>query len=161
MRSMRPEIPLRWFGGTIAGEPVIVKNFPSSFFQTDLGTQLEAAGRSDLVLAGFMTHMCVNSTARNAFNLGYRRRSWPARPPPASCPADPGVIDTGAWDVLGQHGKADYFATISAANPARRIGTPDDIVHTVMFALANTFLTGQTPARRRRRTTHLTSPEDV
>jgi nicotinamidase-related amidase len=72
MRSMRPEIPLRWFGGTIAGEPVIVKNFPSSFFQTDLGTQLEAAGRSDLVLAGFMTHMCVNSTARNAFNLGYR-----------------------------------------------------------------------------------------
>ena len=24
-----------------------------------------------LVLAGFMTHMCVNSTARGAFNLGY------------------------------------------------------------------------------------------
>jgi nicotinamidase-related amidase len=23
------------------------------------------------VLAGFMTHMCVNSTARGAFNLGY------------------------------------------------------------------------------------------
>src|SRR6201995_610229 len=56
----------------IAGEPVVVKHFPSSFFQTDLGAQLEKAGRQDLVLAGFMTHMCVNSTARDAFNLGYR-----------------------------------------------------------------------------------------
>jgi nicotinamidase-related amidase len=26
----------------------------------------------NLVLAGFMTHVCVNSTARGAFNLGYR-----------------------------------------------------------------------------------------
>ena len=43
----------------IAGEPVIVKNYPSSFFQTDLGAQLEKTGRHDLVLAGFMTHMCV------------------------------------------------------------------------------------------------------
>ena len=56
----------------IAGEPVVVKHFPSSFFQTDLGAQLEKAGRQDLVLAGFMTHMCVNYTAQGAFNLGYR-----------------------------------------------------------------------------------------
>ena len=47
----------------IAGEPVIVKNYPSLFFQTDLGAQLEKTGRHDLVLAGFMTHMCVSSTA--------------------------------------------------------------------------------------------------
>ena len=56
----------------------------------------------------------------------------------------PGVIDTGAWDAFGEQGKQDYFATISAANPARRIGTPDDIAQAVMFALTNTFLTGQT-----------------
>jgi len=56
----------------------------------------------------------------------------------------PGVIDTGAWDALGEQGKADYFADISARNPARRIGTPDDIAHAVMFALTSTFLTGQT-----------------
>src|SRR6201989_2880418 len=56
----------------IAGEPVIVKHFPSSFVQTDLGAQLAQVGRRDLVLAGFMTHMCVSSTARDAFNLGYR-----------------------------------------------------------------------------------------
>jgi NAD(P)-dependent dehydrogenase (short-subunit alcohol dehydrogenase family) len=56
----------------------------------------------------------------------------------------PGVIDTGAWDALGPQGKADYFARTSAANPAGRIGTPEDIAAAVMFALTNTFLTGQT-----------------
>jgi NAD(P)-dependent dehydrogenase (short-subunit alcohol dehydrogenase family) len=56
----------------------------------------------------------------------------------------PGVIDTGAWDALGEPGKAAYFADISTRNPARRIGTPDDIAAGVIFALTNTFLTGQT-----------------
>ena len=56
----------------------------------------------------------------------------------------PGVIDTGAWDAFGEQGKADYFAGISARNPARRIGTTDDIAEAVLFALTNTFLTGQT-----------------
>ena len=56
----------------------------------------------------------------------------------------PGVIDTGAWDDFGEQGKTDYFAGISARNPARRIGAVEDIAQTVMFALTNTFLTGQT-----------------
>ena len=59
-------------GGPRAGEPVIVKNYPNSFVRTDLDARLERPAGSDLVLAGFMTHMCVNSTARGAFNLGYR-----------------------------------------------------------------------------------------
>ena len=52
-------------------ESVIVKQFPNSFVQTDLDARLKALGASNLVLAGFMTHMCVNSTARGAFSLGY------------------------------------------------------------------------------------------
>ncbi|MUL66935.1 cysteine hydrolase [Mycobacterium sp. CBMA 234] len=52
-------------------EPVIVKQFPNSFVQTDLDQRLKALGASNLLLAGFMTHMCVNSTARGAFSLGY------------------------------------------------------------------------------------------
>jgi len=56
----------------------------------------------------------------------------------------PGVIDTGAWDAFGPQGKADYFADISARNPARRIGTVDDIANGVLFAMTSTFLTGQT-----------------
>ena len=53
------------------GEPVVVKNYPNSFVQTDFDDILKTANASNLVLAGFMTHMCVNSTARGAFNLGY------------------------------------------------------------------------------------------
>ena len=56
----------------------------------------------------------------------------------------PGVIDTGAWDALGEQGKADYFAGISARNPARRIGASEDIAQAALFAMTNTFLTGQT-----------------
>jgi NAD(P)-dependent dehydrogenase (short-subunit alcohol dehydrogenase family) len=56
----------------------------------------------------------------------------------------PGVIDTGAWDALGEQGKAGYFADISARNPVRRIGTEGDIADAVLFAMTSTFLTGQT-----------------
>jgi NAD(P)-dependent dehydrogenase (short-subunit alcohol dehydrogenase family) len=56
----------------------------------------------------------------------------------------PGVIDTGAWDAMGESGKRDYFAQISGANPARRIGTSEDVADAVLFAMTNTFLTGVT-----------------
>ncbi|MFL0808093.1 MAG: cysteine hydrolase [Oceanobacter sp.] len=55
----------------VNGEAVIVKNFPNSFANTDLDEQLKAAGIENLILVGFMSHMCVNSTARGAFTLGY------------------------------------------------------------------------------------------
>jgi nicotinamidase-related amidase len=54
-----------------AGEQVIVKRHPNSFWETSLDAQLRESGVKNLVLAGFMTHVCVNSTARGAFNLGY------------------------------------------------------------------------------------------
>ncbi len=54
-----------------AGETVITKHYPNSFVQTSLDEELKKLGVKQLVLAGFMTHMCVNSTARGAFNLGY------------------------------------------------------------------------------------------
>ena len=55
----------------IDGESVITKNYPNSFVSTDLDEQLKKAGVNNLILAGFMSHMCVNSTARGAFSLGY------------------------------------------------------------------------------------------
>src|ERR1700754_5366459 len=58
----------------------------------------------------------------------------------------PGVVDTGAWDALGEQRKTEMFADTSARNPARRIGTADDIASAVLFALTNTFLTGVTLA---------------
>lgn len=54
------------------GEKVITKTRPSSFEGTDLDAELKRLGVTDVVLAGFMTHVCINSTARAAFNHGYR-----------------------------------------------------------------------------------------
>ncbi|MCB8908206.1 MULTISPECIES: isochorismatase family protein [unclassified Streptomyces] len=57
----------------IEGEKVVVKQFPDAFHATDLEETLKDLGvTGDLVVAGFMTHMCVLFTAQGAFNLGYR-----------------------------------------------------------------------------------------
>lgn len=55
----------------VEGEAVIIKNYPSAFVNTALDELLKEAQVSNLILVGFMSHMCVNSTARNAFSLGY------------------------------------------------------------------------------------------
>lgn len=54
------------------GEAVVVKHYPNAFVQTPLEAQLKSLGIEHVVLAGFMTHMCINSTARGAFNAGFK-----------------------------------------------------------------------------------------
>ncbi len=54
----------------IAGETVIGKSFPNAFAGTELRSAIELLGDPRLVLCGFMTHMCVSSTARAALDLG-------------------------------------------------------------------------------------------
>lgn len=56
----------------LAGEAIIEKSLPNSFADTNLHALLSATGRKNLIMAGFMTHMCVSSTARVAVDLGYR-----------------------------------------------------------------------------------------
>lgn len=56
----------------IDGEAVVVKNAPNAFVGTDLGDVVDAAGHADVVVAGFMTHMCVTFTAEGAFLRGNR-----------------------------------------------------------------------------------------
>ncbi|WP_371786160.1 SDR family oxidoreductase [Streptosporangium subroseum] len=56
----------------------------------------------------------------------------------------PGVIDTGIWDSLGEEGKRAYFDDLRARNPARRIGTVQDIADAVLYAMTSPFLTGVT-----------------
>jgi nicotinamidase-related amidase len=55
-----------------ADEQVVEKGLPNSFAHTDLNALVAKTGRKELVLAGFMTHMCVSSTARAGLDLGYR-----------------------------------------------------------------------------------------
>jgi nicotinamidase-related amidase len=56
----------------VEGEPVVVKTAPDAFVGTGLGDHLDAAGKRDIIIAGFMTHMCVASTAAGAFLRGNR-----------------------------------------------------------------------------------------
>ncbi|WP_314242259.1 isochorismatase family protein [Streptomyces kutzneri] len=56
----------------VEGEPVVVKTVPNGFVETDLGDHVDAAGHKDVILAGFMTHMCVTFTAEGAFLRGNR-----------------------------------------------------------------------------------------
>ncbi|MET9777484.1 isochorismatase family protein [Streptomyces sp. NPDC006367] len=54
------------------GEPVVVKKLPNAFLGTDLDEHVDAAGNDDLVVIGFMTHMCVAYTTQGAFLRGNR-----------------------------------------------------------------------------------------
>ena len=54
----------------IDGEPVVVKQVPNAFVGTTLAQEVDAAGRKSLVIAGFMTHMCVAFTTEGAFLRG-------------------------------------------------------------------------------------------
>jgi nicotinamidase-related amidase len=53
------------------GEAIVGKGLPNSFAGTELADLVKAAGRPKLVVAGFMTHMCVSATTRAALDLGY------------------------------------------------------------------------------------------
>lgn len=52
-------------------EPVLQKHFPNSFRETPLLDELRAMGVERLVVAGMMTHLCVDSTVRAAFDHGF------------------------------------------------------------------------------------------
>ena len=55
----------------LPGEIVIIKHFPNSFRNTELLDVLKKAGVGKLVICGMMTHMCIDSTTRAAFDLGF------------------------------------------------------------------------------------------
>jgi nicotinamidase-related amidase len=74
------------------GEPVVVKAYPSSFEQTNLAAILKDYGVEELTLAGFMTHVCVNSTARAAFNLGFKPTVVAAATATRSLPSPTGGV---------------------------------------------------------------------
>ena len=55
-----------------AGEIVLRKALPNAFAGTDLHELVKSSGRSEIIFAGFMTHMCVSASARAALDLKYR-----------------------------------------------------------------------------------------
>jgi nicotinamidase-related amidase len=53
------------------GEPLIHKQFNSSFEQTELEHELAKLGATHVVLAGAATNWCIRATAYGALGLGY------------------------------------------------------------------------------------------
>jgi|SRR5215470_3490343 len=54
------------------GEPVVHKRLPNAFASTDLADRVAALKRPSILVVGFMTHMCVEATARAAIDLGLK-----------------------------------------------------------------------------------------
>jgi nicotinamidase-related amidase len=95
------------------GEAVVVKQYPNSFVETDFDEKLKAVGASNLVIAGFMTHMCVNSTARGAFNNGYAPTVVAAATATRSLPGPDGEpVSAAAIQSASLAGMGDLFAVV-------------------------------------------------
>lgn len=95
-----------------AGEPVVIKRYPNSFVDTDLDARLKASGATDLVLAGFMTHMCVSSTARGAFSLGYAPTVVAGATATRSLPSTMKAVSAADMQAASLAGMADLFAVV-------------------------------------------------
>ena len=54
------------------GEPIVYKHYPNSFRETNLLEMLKEWGIERVVIAGMMSHMCVDATSRAASDLGFK-----------------------------------------------------------------------------------------
>ena len=103
------------------GEAIVTKAYPSAFVGTDLEAQLKAAGVEDVIVAGFMTHMCVNSTARSAFSLGFRPTVVAAATATRALPGPDGAtVPAAAVQSASLAALADLFAVVAPDQGAIR-----------------------------------------
>jgi nicotinamidase-related amidase len=52
-------------------EYIIQKHFPNSFRDTSLNEMLQSLNVEEVIICGAMTHMCIDTTVRAAFDLGF------------------------------------------------------------------------------------------
>lgn len=93
------------------GDAVIQTRTPDSFLNTNLQDELQRRGVHRLVLTGMQTEMCVDTTCRRAFSLGYdvvlvkdAHSTW-------------GNGRISADDIIDHHNKAlRWFAEVESAD---------------------------------------------
>lgn len=97
----------------LPGETRIVKSQPDAFVGTELSAVLEALGRKNLVVIGYMTHMCVSATVRDASSRGYHStivaKATATRDLPA---ADGGTLPAAHIQAASLAALGDRFAVI-------------------------------------------------
>jgi NAD(P)-dependent dehydrogenase (short-subunit alcohol dehydrogenase family) len=124
------------FETKVTGPILLAKHFAGSLAAD--GSFLFMSGATALKPATGMLAVAATNAAVDAITAGLAVELAPIRVNALA----PGTIDTGAYDALGAERKAALFKARSAANPARRIGTADDVAAAALMALTNGFLTG-------------------
>ena len=54
------------------GEPIITKHLPGAFTNTPLEVELRSRGIERVIVSGFMTQMCCDTTTREAAHRGFK-----------------------------------------------------------------------------------------
>jgi NAD(P)-dependent dehydrogenase (short-subunit alcohol dehydrogenase family) len=124
------------FGTKVTGPILLAKHFISKLAPD--GSFLFMSGATALKPTPGILAVAATNAAVDVITAGLAVELAPIRVNAIA----PGTIDTGAYDALGEERKAALFQARSAANPARRIGTADDIAAAALMALTNGFLTG-------------------
>jgi nicotinamidase-related amidase len=97
------------------GEATIVKTLPNAFAGTELHERLQDLGLKTLIVAGFMTHMCVSSTVRAGFDLGYRTTVVGGATATRDLPKpDGGILPAKNLHEASLAGLSDLFAVVVA-----------------------------------------------
>jgi nicotinamidase-related amidase len=101
------------------GEIVIEKLLPNGFAGTALAETLEQTGRKQLIMGGFMTHMCVSSTVRAALDLGYRTTVVANATATRDLPGPAGeVVAAAALQTASLAALGDRFAVVASGADA-------------------------------------------
>jgi nicotinamidase-related amidase len=114
-----PEAPrglIHYSVAPLERETVIDKGLPNAFAGTGLAETLEAIGPRPLIVAGFMTHMCVSATVRSALDRGLSSTVAMDATATRDLP-DPtgGVLPADTVHRAALAAIADRFATVVAA----------------------------------------------
>jgi NAD(P)-dependent dehydrogenase (short-subunit alcohol dehydrogenase family) len=124
------------FGTKVTGAILLAKHLAGKLASD--GSFLFMSGATALKPAPGMLAVAATNAAVDAVTAGLAVELAPIRVNALA----PGTIDTGAYDALGEERKAALFKARSASNPARRIGTAEDIAAAALAVLTNGFLTG-------------------
>ena len=102
----------------VENEAVLTKGLPNAFAHTGLQNHLAEIGRPHLIICGFMTHMCVSSTARAALDLGYETTVVSDATATRSLPAVDGGEPIAAVDVhrVALAALADRFSAVNTTS---------------------------------------------
>ncbi len=113
---------IEWYEGMIApapGEPVITKWQYDAFEDTELNLLLQSRGIKTLLMTGFTTNICVETTARHGYIKGY----YIVLVTDCTGAPTPAEYESAVFNIkvyFGQVASSDDVAQTWAVKPARR-----------------------------------------